>query len=307
MPGHAADRRMIACLRTGEGRRLRALRLRALADAPDAFASTVAEAEARAPEDWEAQIEALPTFVWYEGDADLGMIRTGPHDLDPEAAYLTSMWVAPEGRRRGIGAAMVRFVIAWARGRGLRRLILDVGAHNGPARRLYERHGFVATGATGTLPRPRTHVRELEMALALPGRTASVAHALALRVMPEPLVVCRLPAGAGAPPWLADEPFTSVTRAPCETSVVCRAGVVPEEVRSEPGWRALKVSGPLDFALTGVLLSLLVPLDAVGVAVFAVSTFDTDVLLVKEAALDDAVAALIGAGHHIERASTVVD
>ena len=160
---------MIERLRAGEGWRLRAIRLRALADAPEAFASTLADAEARDPAAWEAQIEALPTFVWREGDADLGMVRGAPHDGDAEAGYLISMWVAPEARGRGIGAALVCEVTAGARGAGLRRLVLDVGAHNLAARRLYERQGFVATGATGALPPPRAHLRELEMAVDLRG------------------------------------------------------------------------------------------------------------------------------------------
>jgi acetyl esterase/lipase/GNAT superfamily N-acetyltransferase len=163
------DYPMIERLRKGEGPRLRAIRLRALADAPDAFGSTLADAERRTPEDWEAQIEALPTFVWYEADTDLGMVRGAPHDADPEAGYLISMWVAPEARGRGIGAALVREVLAWARGRGLRRLLLDVGAHNGAARRLYERLGFTATGASGALPPPREQVREIHMAIEVAG------------------------------------------------------------------------------------------------------------------------------------------
>jgi len=113
------------------------------------------------------------------------------------------------------------------------------------------------------------------------------------------LAVCRLPAGSAAPAWLDGEDFASITRTPDETSVVCRADAVPAGVRAERGWRALRVAGPLDFALTGVLLSLLAPLAAAGVAVFALSTFDTDYLLVKEAALDDAIAALTGAGHRV--------
>jgi len=162
---------VIERLRAGEGGRMRAIRLRALADAPEAFGSTYEEAERRSLEDWEAQIERLPTFVWREGDADLGadlgMVRGAPHDGDPGAAYLISMWVAPEARGRGIGSALVGEVVAWARGRGLRRLVLDVAAQNAGARRLYERCGFVATGAIGALPPPREHVRELEMVLDL--------------------------------------------------------------------------------------------------------------------------------------------
>jgi hypothetical protein len=124
---------------------------------------------------------------------------------------------------------------------------------------------------------------------------------LDLTLLPEALAVCRLPAGAPSPAWLEGEAFASVTRTPAETSVVCRSAVVPEGVRAEPGWRALRVAGPLDFALTGILLSLLAPLAAAGVAVFALSTFDTDYVLVREAALDEALAALAGAGHRIVR------
>jgi len=159
--------RVIEHLRPGDGERLRAIRLRALADAPEAFGSTLAEAELRPSEDWEAQVVALPTFVWRDGDADLGMVRGAPHDGDPAAAYLISLWVAPEARGSGVGAALVEAVVAWARGSGLRRLVLDVGEHNPPARRLYERHGFVATGVTGALPPPRAHVHEIEMAIEL--------------------------------------------------------------------------------------------------------------------------------------------
>jgi uncharacterized protein len=291
---------MIERLRRGEGQRLRAIRLRALVDAPDAFGSTFAETEARSPQDWEAQVEALATFVWREGDADLGLVRGAPHDGDPEAGYLISMWVTPEARGRGIGAALVGEVIAWARGRRLRRLVLDVGAHNVPARRVYERAGFLATGATGGLPPPRDRVREVEMAVELAEREPEPAdHALELTVLPETLAVCRLPAGATSPAWLEAEPFASVTRTAVETSVVCRTAAVPPGVRAEAGWRAIRVAGPLDFALIGVLASLLRPLAAARVAVFALSTFDTDYLLVREGALDDAIAALAGAGHRI--------
>jgi ribosomal protein S18 acetylase RimI-like enzyme len=158
---------MIERLRAGEAPRLRAIRLRALAEAPDAFATTYEEARAWGTDRWEAQIDELPTFVWRSGDTDLGMVRGAVHDGDREAAYLISMWVAPEARSRGIGAALVDEVVAWARGRGLRRLVLDVGEHNTPARALYERRGFVATGVTGRLPPPREGVRELEMRIEL--------------------------------------------------------------------------------------------------------------------------------------------
>jgi len=134
------------------------------------------------------------------------------------------------------------------------------------------------------------------------GRTHGARPALDLTVLPDVLAVCRLPGGAAAPGWLDGEALASVTRTPEETSVVCRAEVVPPDVRVEAGWRALRVAGPLDFALTGVLLSLLEPLAAAGVPVFALSTFDTDLVLVREAALDGALAALADAGHRVVRA-----
>lgn len=132
-----------------------------------------------------------------------------------------------------------------------------------------------------------------------PGPAGATRPTLDLTLLPDTLVVCRVPAGAGAPAWLEGEAFVSITRTPEETSVVCRAEVVPQGVRAETGWRALRIAGPLDFALTGVLLSLLEPLAAAGVSVFALSTFDTDYLLVRESALDDALAALDAADHRI--------
>ena len=158
---------MIEMLEKGEGRRLRAIRLRALTEAPDAFATTAAEARGWDMESWESQIEKLETFIWRKGEVDLGMVRGAAHESDAEAGYLISMWVAPEARLRGIGGALVDEVIEWARRRGFRRLFLTVGEANLAARALYVSRGFVETGATRTLPPPRGHVKELEMQIAL--------------------------------------------------------------------------------------------------------------------------------------------
>lgn len=118
-------------------------------------------------------------------------------------------------------------------------------------------------------------------------------------VLSEVLSICRLPAGSPLPSWVATERFTSVSWTPEETSVVCATDSVPQGVRAETGWRALKVQGPLDFGLTGVLASLAGPLADARIPVFAVSTFDTDYLLVKQDTLNDAVAALRSAGHRV--------
>ena len=116
---------------------------------------------------------------------------------------------------------------------------------------------------------------------------------------PAPLAVCRLPPGA---PWPAPPPgadLYSVTRTTAELSVVCHEGDEPDGARVEAGWRALQVVGPLAFDLVGVIASLTVPLAEATIGVFVVSTFDTDLVLVKDADLATAVDALHTAGHHL--------
>jgi len=123
---------------------------------------------------------------------------------------------------------------------------------------------------------------------------------LNLEVLPGLLAVCRLPAGCPLPEWLVGGTLSSVTCSADETSIVCDASVVPPDVTVESGWRAIKVEGPLDFGLTGVLLAVAQPLADAGVSIFALSTYGTDYVLVKESALPKAVVALSSAGHRIE-------
>ena len=125
---------------------------------------------------------------------------------------------------------------------------------------------------------------------------------LDLEILPETLAVCRLPPQAAEPDWARQGGFHSVTRTDQELSIVCAEDAVPsanapEGLRAEKGWRALRVAGPLDFALTGILASLAVPLAEAGVPIFALSTFDTDVLLVRAEHLPRAAEALTRAGH----------
>jgi hypothetical protein len=128
-----------------------------------------------------------------------------------------------------------------------------------------------------------------------------IPHRLNLLLLPDLYAVCRLPAGAPVPAWAVGD-LVSVTRTSEETAVVCLQGAVPDAVHREAGWRCLRVAGKLDFSLVGVLASLLVPLAEPGVSVFALSTFDTDYVLVQEAGLGKALAALRAAGHEIEGA-----
>jgi hypothetical protein len=122
-----------------------------------------------------------------------------------------------------------------------------------------------------------------------------------LRVLPDRLSVCRLPADSAWPTPPAGPAFFSVTRTDTEMSVVCPEDAAPagDHVRVEPDWRALEVAGPLDFSMVGVMAALTAPLADVDVSVFVVSTYDTDYVLVHAAALERAVEALRTAGHAV--------
>ncbi len=127
---------------------------------------------------------------------------------------------------------------------------------------------------------------------------------LRLELLPDIYAVCRLDADAPVPDWVDECPFSSITRTASELSVVCPDVRVASAVKKESGWRILTVEGPLDFALTGVLASLVVPLSRKGVSVFTLSTYDTDHLLVKNEQLDKAIQVLRDEGHDVEGAGT---
>ncbi|MGZ4270534.1 MAG: ACT domain-containing protein [Solirubrobacteraceae bacterium] len=116
----------------------------------------------------------------------------------------------------------------------------------------------------------------------------------------ERLAVCRLDAGAALRAWFdAAVAPCALVRTAGELSLVAPQDAVPAGVRAERDWIALAVEGPLDFALTGILASLAGALAAAGVPIFALSTYDTDRLLVPAARRGDAIAALRRDGHDV--------
>ena len=125
------------------------------------------------------------------------------------------------------------------------------------------------------------------------------ARPLHLLTIPGRFAVCKLPPDVPVPTWATAADLFSITRTQDELSVVCPEEVVPSEVRSEKGWRCLRVAGGIDFTATGVLASLVSPLAEKGISVFAISTFDTDYLLVKENDWLATLTALKSAGHTI--------
>ena len=125
---------------------------------------------------------------------------------------------------------------------------------------------------------------------------------LTLLVENEMLAICRLSADQALPAWAMIGGFCSITRTGEELSIVCPDDRrIPADVRCERGWRLLRVAGTQPFTLTGVLSSVLEPLAKAGVSIFAVSTFDTDYVLVKAEALDLSIKALVSAGHTVQK------
>jgi hypothetical protein len=112
--------------------------------------------------------------------------------------------------------------------------------------------------------------------------------------------IARLGAADRVPEWARSVDFVSITRTSDELSIVCESSRVPERVRAERGWRVLKIEGPLEFSMVGVLASIAGPLAGAGISIFAISTFDTDYVLVGAEKLAAAITALQAAGHQVQ-------
>ena len=118
-----------------------------------------------------------------------------------------------------------------------------------------------------------------------------------LRILPFALTVCKLPDAGSVDPRRG---FCFFANTGEEISLVCRTeDAPPVTLAREDGWRAFRVAGTLDFSLTGILAGLSGILAEQGVGIFAVSTYDTDYILVKEEKLARAAEALAGAGHTV--------
>ena len=122
---------------------------------------------------------------------------------------------------------------------------------------------------------------------------------LELTLLPERYAISRLAKDSAVPTWATQGPFFSVTRTGDELSVVSELSLVPPGVPSQSGWRVLKVHGPFVLSEIGVLSALASPLAAAKISLFAISTFDTDYLLVASESLSAAITALERAGHTI--------
>jgi uncharacterized protein len=130
---------------------------------------------------------------------------------------------------------------------------------------------------------------------------AAATRHLELSLLPERFAISRLAADSPIPHWATQGPFYSVTHAGDELSIVTEFSRVPADLPSPPVWRVLKVHGPFVLSEIGVLAALATPLGEAKISLFAISTFDTDYLLVASETLPAAIAALERAGHTINR------
>jgi GNAT superfamily N-acetyltransferase len=165
----ADDDTVIRRIRPGEVEAYRDFRLRALADAPDAFSDTYAAAVARPASAWTERVAessaGVTSVMMVAADpatgAWLGMTGCFFED-DPTRANVVSVWVAPEARRRGLARRLLEAASTWARSRGAGRLLLWVTESNAEARALYLGAGFIPTGRRGHHP-GRPELPEIEM------------------------------------------------------------------------------------------------------------------------------------------------
>ena len=150
----------------------RALRLRALSDAPAAFGSTLAEEETRCDEDWAWRLNLGATsgrdrpLVAEMAGVEVGLAWAKVDAADPSCVNLFQVWVAPVARRHGAAALLLDAALDWARARRARAMQLGVVCGNDAARRLYERAGFREVGQPGP-QRPGSDRMEQMMRLAL--------------------------------------------------------------------------------------------------------------------------------------------
>src|SRR5262245_8348959 len=122
---------------------------------------------------------------------------------------------------------------------------------------------------------------------------------LTLSLLEEQFAICRLECNVPAPAWAFEGSFFSITRTSEELSIVCPVKHVPENVRSQPGWRLLRLDGPMDLELTGIVASIAEPLADAGVAIFPMTTYDREYILIKEEQVHLAITALTAYGHAV--------
>jgi hypothetical protein len=128
-----------------------------------------------------------------------------------------------------------------------------------------------------------------------------MSHQLTIVIYEKMYAVCQLQPDATVPTWAEGPEFVSITRTAAELSIVCQQDMLPGDVRAEKNRRLMRIEGKLGFELTGVLASVTAPLSKAELSIFAISTYDTDYLLITDEDLQKATEMLEAAGHTIRQ------
>jgi putative acetyltransferase len=248
---------------------------------------------------WSEPFIAVTAFVAVRPAGGLcGFLEASirPYAEDCESrpvGYVEGWFVDADMRRQGIGRRLMAAAEAWAKTQGCREMASDAQTENTVSLDAHKALGYQESSRA-------VHLRKwLTEANGPAAAQVRAAPRQTLLVLDDTFAVCRLGNGSSIPPWAIAGDFFAVARTTDELSVVCRQDAVPEGIRCERGWRCLGVAGTIPFSVVGVLASLTAPLAEAGVSVFAVSTFDTDYLLVKEKDLTAVVNVLERQGHTV--------
>jgi len=254
---------------------------------------------------WSQSFLALAVFVAIRPAGGLcGFVEASirPHvagcDTKP-VGYVEGWFVDPDMRRQGIGRCLVEAAERWAMNRGCKEMASDAHLENRISVQAHKALGFEESSRN-------VHFRKR---LSETSDDESISHffssPLRLLVVEGSFAICKLPIGSAIPQWATQSDLFSITRTSEELSVVCGEDQVTEGINCEKDWRCLRVAGAMAFTVVGVLASLTAPLAAAGISLFAISTFDTDYVLVKAADFERAITVLRSVGHDVNHADRV--
>jgi putative acetyltransferase len=207
--------------------------------------------------------------------------------------FIEGWFVDADMRQQGIGRSLVTAAEQWATAQECSEMASDTPLENTVSVKAHSALGFAEASRTIHLRKPLTGASERTV------ERNMLTRQLTLIVVDGTFAVCKLEPTAPMPPWATAGDLFSITRTADELSVVCRQDPVPEGIPCERGWRCLRVAGTIPFSVVGVLAWLTAPLAEAGISVFAISTFDTDYLLVKAEDLERTVDVLRRRGHTI--------
>jgi hypothetical protein len=208
--------------------------------------------------------------------------------------YVEGWYVDADVRHQGIGRRLMAAAEQWAVAQGCKEMASDTQIENEVSRTAHQALGFEESSRA-------VHLRKrLIGALVRTAERSNPSRQLPLLLLDGTFAICRLDSNAPIPVWSTAADLFSIIRTADELSVICRQDAVPDGINCERGWRCLRVARTIPFPVVGVLASLTAPLAEAGISAFAISTFDTDYLLVKAKDLERAVDVLRRWGHTIQ-------